>query len=161
MAKVKAKKLVKSSSIVSSIQGAIISLASAKIDAKNSVDSLTIDRKKLLAENKRLTKKRTVLSKKKTMASKRLKKAPGSDTRKTLSVVSKELESVRKAGEKAKAVYAANNQELNLLKSSFKQASSYMASIEKADKVLNKPKKKRSKKRAKKPASELVVTPEM
>ena len=145
----KAKKLVTASALANLVRSATESLASAANDGRNAGDALSKDRKKLVADSKRLTKKRVVLTKKKTAASKRLKNTPNAENRKAVSSVTKELATVKKDGEKARAAAAANAEELKAVKASLKQAAAYVSVIEKADKILNKPKKKRrTKKRA-------------
>jgi hypothetical protein len=143
----KAKKIATSSSLAKKIQIATENLLTAKKDGEAAASSLEKDRKKLLAENKRLTKRRAVLSRKKKAAANRLKKTPNVENRKEANSISKELTAVNKAGVKARAARSANAEELKSVRTSLKQASTYIAVIEKADKQLNKPKKKRAKKR--------------
>ncbi|WP_455209111.1 hypothetical protein [Kaarinaea lacus] len=143
-----AKRLATSSSIAKKIQIATENLILAKQDGEVSASSLEKDRKKFLADNKRLSKKRAVLTKKKKIAANRLKKDPNTENRKVASSIVKELAVVKKAGDKARAISSVNAEELKSVKASLKQASAYLAGIEKADKQLNKPQKK--KRRAKK-----------
>ena len=143
----KAKKPATASSIAKKIQVATENLLTAKNDGEAAASSLEKDRKKLLAENKRIAKKRAVLSRKKKTAANRLKKTPNAENRKAVNSISKELTTVGKAGVKARAAKSANAEELKSVKTSLKQASTYIALIAKADKQLNKPKKKRAKKR--------------
>ena len=143
-----AKRLATSSSIAKKIQIATENLILAKQDGEVSASSLEKDRKKFLADNKRLSKKRAVLTKKKKIAANRLKKTPNAENRKVASSLVKELAVVKKAGDKARAISAVNAEELKSVKASLKQASAYLAGIEKANKQLNKPQKK--KRRAKK-----------
>jgi len=143
----KTKKLASASSLAKKIQNATENLLTAKNDGEAAASSLEKDRKKLLTENKRLTKKRAVLSRKKKVAANRLKKTPNAENRKVANSINKELTVVTKAGIKARAARSANAEELNSVKASLKQASAYIAVIAKADKQLNKPKKKRAKKR--------------
>jgi hypothetical protein len=143
----KAKKPASASSIAKKIQVATENLLTAKNDGEVAASSLEKDRKKLLAENKRIAKKRAVLSRKKKAATNRLKKSPNAENRKAVNSISKELTTVNKVGVKARAARSANAEELKSVKTSLKQASTYIALIAKADKVLNKPKKKRARKR--------------
>ncbi len=143
----KAKKPASAASIAKKIQVATENLLTAKNDGEVAASSLEKDRKKLLAENKRITKKRAVLSRKKKAAANRLKKTPNAENRKAVNSISKELTAVSKAGVKARAAKSANAEELNSVKTSLKQASAYIAQMAKADKQLNKPKKKRARKR--------------
>ena len=137
----KAKKIVKATSLAKLVQSATENLSSAQKDGEAAASSLSKDRKKLLAEGKRIAKKRATLSKKKKAAATRLKKTPNAENRKALAGINKELATVKKAGEKARAVSSANGEELKSVKASLKQASAYLSAVEKADKVLNKPKK--------------------
>ena len=142
-----AKKIATASSVAKKIQIATENLLLAKKDGEAAASALEKSRKKLLAENKRLSKKRAVLSKKKKAAANRLKKTPNAENRKAANSINKELTAITKAGVKARAVSSANAVELKSVKTSLKQASAYTAVIAKADKLLNKPKKKRAKKR--------------
>ena len=144
----KAKRLASGSSLANKIQTATESLLLVKNDGEAAASSLEKDRKKLLAENKRLNKKRAVLTNKKRIAANRLKKTPNAENRKAASAISKDLAAIKKAGDKARAASSANSAELKLVKNSLKQASAYLAGMDKVDKLLNKPKKKRAKKRA-------------
>lgn len=144
----KTKRPASASSIAKKIQIATENLSIAKNDGEAAANSLEKDRKKLLTENKRVTKKRAVLSRKKKAAANRLKKTPNAENRKAVNAISKELTTVNKAGAKARAAKSANAEELKSVKTSLKQASAYLSMIAKADKQLNKPKKKRTKKRA-------------
>ena len=150
----KAKKLVTASALANLVRSATESLASAANDGMIAGDALSKDRKKLVADSRRLAKKRAVLTKKKTAASKRLKNTPNAENRKAVSSVTKELVTVKKDGEKARAAAATNTEELKAVKASLKQAAAYVSVIEKADKILNKPKKKR---RAKKRVAKKTV----
>jgi hypothetical protein len=91
------------------------------------------------------------MKRKKTATAKDKKESTG-ETRKTLKGVVKEIAAVKKVLDKAKVQKAANAAELAALKAGQRTATAYTKVIEKADKVLNKPKKKRRKKRAKKVA---------
>lgn len=154
----KAKKLATSASVAKKIEVATENLLTAKKDAEASASALEKDRKKLLAENKRFTKKRAVLGKKKKAATTRLKKNPDAINRKAVNAITKELAAVKKAGDKVRVASSANAAELKAIKASLKQASAYLSVITKADKQLNKPKKKkRAKKRAAKPTVKLVA----
>lgn len=143
----KIKKIVKGTSIASKIQAATENLLSAKADGEAALSLLGGDRKKLLAENKRLIKKRGILTRKKQAAASRLKKTPNAENRKAASSITKELAAIKKAADKARAAKSANAEEYNAVKTALKQASTYVAVIEKADKLLNKPRKKVRRKR--------------
>lgn len=143
----KAKKIVKASALENKIQAAAESLLVVKNDAETAADVLGKDRKNLLSDNKKLAKKRAVLSKKKKAADARFKKAPDAANKKAAAAISKELATVKKVSDKSKTVASANAEELKAIKVSLKQASVYVAALAKAEKLLNKPKKKSAKKR--------------
>lgn len=143
MAKAKGKKVATSASIAKKIQVATENLMLAKQDGEASASLLEKDRKKFLAENKRLAKKRAALTKKKKIAANRLKKTPNAENRKAANAINKDLAAIKKAGDKARATSSVNAEELKSVKSALKQASTYLNLMQRADKVLNKPKKKR------------------
>jgi len=143
----KTQTIATASSLANKIQVATENLLLAKKDGEVAASSLEKDRKKLLAENKRLAKKRALLGRKKKATANRLKKTPNAENRKEANLINKELAAIKKASDKARAVSTVNADKLKGVKTSLKQASAYVSVIEKADKVLNKPKKK---KRAKK-----------
>ncbi len=143
----KAKKMVKGSSLANMLQVATENLSIVVKNGEVAANSLAKDRKKLLAENKRLSKQRAMLSRKKKTVANQLKKMPNAENRKMLGSIKKELAAVKTAGDKSRAAVAVNTEELNAVKTPLKQASVYMSAIEKADKQLNKPKKKRRVKR--------------
>ena len=143
----KLKKIVKATSLAAKVQTATENLTTAQTDGEAALSTLESDRKKLLAENKRLIKKRGILARKKKAASARLKKTPNAETRKEVAAISKELITTNKVADKARDAKSANAEELKAVKAALKQASTYLSLIEKADKKLNKPRKKVRKKR--------------
>lgn len=150
MAKAKKKTVVKSASVDKSIAVAVNSLMSVCDVSSGAVASRADDAKKFTAESKRLVKKKTALAKRKKMTAAKLKKDSSAANRKMLKDIDKELTLITKAGAKNRAEKTANSEELSGLQMGFKKASTYMKAIEKADKILNKPKKKKKKvKRAK------------
>ena len=152
-----AKKLATSASIAKNIEIATENLFAAKNNGDASVKTLDKERKKLLAENKRISKKTAVLSKKKKAAATRLKKCPSAANRKAVNVITKELAALKKIGVSTRAASSANSEELKAIKASVKQAAAYLTVIVKADKLLNKPKKKRAKKRVVKAVARLTA----
>lgn len=149
MAKATKKSIVKSSALEKTISTSIDSLSSAFNVSADAVATLSNDAKKLTLEAKRLTKKRAILLKRKKTAATKLKKAPDAANRKALKDVEKEIAVITKLLDKVKPQKASSTEELTALKACFRKVSAYMKSIEGADKVLNKPKKKVRKKRAK------------
>ena len=145
MAKAKKKPIVKSMAVDKAIASAVDSLTSACTAGATAIASRTKDAKKFAAEGKRLAKKKAVLTKRKSAAAAKLKKAPNAETRKLLNATVKELAIVTKANAKSRADKAANAEELAGLKAGFKKADTFMKLIGKAEKVLDKPKKKRRK----------------
>jgi len=125
-----------------------MNLEAAWIASEKAIAVRDKDAKKLTGAVKRLSKKRATLSKRKKLAAARAKKAPGADTRSALRTVVKDLASTRKELTRAKAAKDANAMELTPLKTAFRRANAYAKAIEKADKSLNKPKKKKARRRS-------------
>jgi hypothetical protein len=138
---------VKSSVLDSRIDSAMAALAGAAADSAQAVDVRSKEVKKLTAEAKRLSKKRATLAKRKKTAAKKAKSLPGVETRKELNAIVKELAVVSKQAPKARAAKATAAAELSGLKSAAKRVAAYIKNLEKAEKVLNKPAKKRRKRR--------------
>lgn len=149
MAKKAKKSVAKSASVEKVIGNAMTALAAANSDGEKAVATLSKIAKKLTTEGKRLSKKRATLTKRKKATTTKVKKDGSADAKKLLKATIKELNAVKKDAAKSLAAKTANNAELKGLKVSAKRTKAYLAVIAKADKVLNKPKKKRRKKRAK------------
>jgi hypothetical protein len=148
MPQAKAKKVVKNDAIEKSVNAVMSTLSDAGVDCAKSILVCTKDAKSNLAASKRLSKKRAALSKRKRTAAARLKKTPNADNRKALKAVEKELAGVKKEIDKLTPVKSANSAELAALKVTARRINAYTTVLDRADKVLNKPKKKRRKKRA-------------
>ena len=148
MPQAKTKKVVKNAALDNAVNAAVELIKSASTDCDKSIDVCTKNAKTNLAASKRLSKKRAALSKRKRTAATRLKKTPNAENRAALRNVEKELNAVKKEIDKLTPVKSANSEELAALKVTKKRVATYAAVIEKADKVLNKPKKKKRKKRA-------------
>jgi len=144
------KTVVKSASLEKVIETSLAALNAANGSGEKAVAALTKNAKTLSAEGKRLSKKRATLTKRKKATSAKLKKTNDAATRKLLKATTAELNSVKKVAAKSSASRSANSAELKGLKAQAKRARAYISVLEKADKVLNKPAKKRRKKRAKK-----------
>ena len=145
--KTRKKSIVKSDALNKRIDSAVEALSSASAEAGLAVDSLSKEVKKLTAESKRLSKKRATLVKRKKVAAKKAKSSPSAETRKALNAVVKELSGISKLAPKARALKTAAAAELSGLKSASKRLNAYVTNLGKADKILNKPAKKRRKRR--------------
>ncbi|MCW9025373.1 MAG: hypothetical protein OQK73_11940 [Gammaproteobacteria bacterium] len=152
-AKAKAKKVVKNDAIEKSINVVMSTLSDAGVDCEKSILVCTKDAKSNLAASKRLSKKRAALSKRKRTTAARLKKTPNAENRKAAKAVEKELAAVKKEIDKLTPIKSANAAELAALKVTSRRINAYAGVLERADRVLNKPKKKRRKKRAAKKAA--------
>ena len=151
---IKSKKpVVKSAALANVIEKSLAALGTANDNGEKAVAALSATAKKLTAEGKRLSKKRATLSRRKKATTAKIKKTNDADAKKLLKATEKELNSIKKLAAKSSAAKKANAEELKGLKASAKRTKAYLAVIAKADKVLNKPKKKTRKKRAKKAAS--------
>jgi len=146
-------KTVKKVSVVSSlavektIETSVGNLAKACSDAAAAVATKTKETSKLAAEIKRCSKKRVTLMKRKKIAANKLKKESSADNRKALKEVEKEITSVAKELGKFKPIKASVSEELTALKGHYKRVAAYVGAFEKADKILNKPKKKLKKRK--------------
>jgi hypothetical protein len=145
--KARKKSILKSTVLNKRVDTAVTSLAGAAAECNQAVDVLGKDVKKLTAEAKRLGKKRAVLAKRKKAATKKVKSSPGADTRKALNAVVKELAVVSKQAPKARAAKATAAAELSGLKSAAKRLNAYVKNMDKVNKDLSKPAKKRRKRR--------------
>lgn len=145
MAKAKKKTIVKSAAVSNAIAGAIDTLTAASTSSAGAIAIRAKDAKKFSSESKRLAKKKAMLAKRKTATTAKLKKEASASLRKLLKTTVKELADVTKAGSKNRAEKSVNSEELTGLKVSFKRVATYIKVIEKAEKVLSKPKKKKKK----------------
>ena len=147
----KKKPIAKSASVEKNIAVALERLDAACTEGDKAVAARSKIAKKLNAESRRLNKKRATLVKRSKVAAVKAKADPSAANRKALREAVTELAATRKALAKTRAAKAVNSPELAGLKFAQRQANAYGKAIVLADKVLNKPKKKR-KKRAKKAA---------
>lgn len=145
MAKAKKKSVVKSAAVDKAIMAAIESLNAASEASAVAVATRAKDAKNFTAEGKRLAKKKAALAKRKKTAAVKLKKDGTAAARKSLKDSEKELAVVTKDGAKNRVEKSVNAEELTGLKLGLKKVSAYLKVIEKSDKVLNKPKKKKRK----------------
>lgn len=156
-------KAVKKSIIISSVavekttDTSLSNLDKVCKDAAAAVETKTKEAKKLAIEIKRLSKKRAALMKRKKTAAAKLKKDAGAENRKVLKAVEKDIAQTAKELNKLKPAKVSVSEELVALKAGCKRVTAYVSAIEKTDKILNKPIKKR-KKVKKKPVISLVST---
>lgn len=146
------KPLIKSNSLEKTIASSVEGINSAFAAGTNAVTLLSKEAQKFANESKRLNKKRALLAKRKTNAAVRAKKTPTPDTRKALKVAETELAAVTKELNKVKPLKVTTDVELKALRDCLKRASAYNRGIQSADKILNKPVKKRKKVTRKKAA---------
>jgi small-conductance mechanosensitive channel len=142
----KAKKaaVVKGIALEKNIASSISGLTAAFEAGAKAVESRSADAKKFLAENKRLAKKRAALVKRKKTTTNKIKKDPSNaEAKKVLRGIEKEITDISKQIAKLKPQKDTNAEELAALRSSLKRATAYVKGIEQADKVLNKPIKKK------------------
>ena len=149
MPKKSKKSVAKSASVAKVVDNSVAALTAANSDSEKAVATLSAVAKKLTAEGKRLSKKRATLTKRKKTTTAKLKKTGDAAAKKLLAATVKELNAVKKQATKSSAAKSANGDELKGLKASAKRTKTYLALITKADKVLNKPAKKKRKKRKK------------
>lgn len=145
----KAKPLAKSVALEKVLNNSIDVLNAVCKSSSQAVASRAKGAKKHTAETKRLSKKRATLSNRKKAITKKLRKGADVVTRKLLTTTVKEIGVIKKLAAKNNAAKTANATELAAMKKILKTASAYVKGIEKANKDLSKPKKKRRKKRAK------------
>lgn len=143
----KAKRIVKNDAVEKAVNSAMSTLSSAGVECSKSVAAATKQAKTYLNEAKRLGKKRATLLKRKKSAAARLKKTANAVNRKAHKAIEKELAVVKKAIAKLTPVKSAHAIELTSLKASLKRITTYTGVLDKADKLLNKPKKKKRAKR--------------
>jgi len=139
----KAKPVVKAAALDKTINASIDSLTKACGNAETAVTRKSAEAKKLLAEVKRNLKKKTTLTKRSKTAAAKLKKDANAVNKKAVAAVTKELNATKTALDKSRASKAVVLTELASLKAASKRLTTYTKAIAAADKVLNKPAKKR------------------
>ena len=148
----KKRTIAKSASVEKNVATALERLNAACSDGDKAVAVRSKTSKKLSAESRRLNKRRGTLLRRKKAAAIKAKATPSVETRKALREAVRELAATRKALAKTRAAKAINSPELAALKAPQRQANAYGKAITQADKVLNKPRKKRRKRVARKAA---------
>ena len=141
--KTRKKTVAKSAAVEKNLATAMERLATACADGDAAVAVRSKDAKKQLAEVRKLMKRRASLLKRKKSAAARAKKSPSADTRKALRQVTKDLAATTKSLRKARATRAVTATELKALKAAQRRANNYKKAIDKIDKALSAPKKRR------------------
>jgi len=137
------KTIAKSASVEKNLATAAEKLSQASSDSEKAVAVRSRMGKQLASELRRLNKRRGVLLRRKQKAAQKAKAEPSRENVQAARAAEKDLVATRKALAKARAARAVNAPELAALKAAQRQAKAYQQAIEKADKVLNKPKKRR------------------
>lgn len=150
--KTKKKTLIKSNALEKLINSAVGGMEAALESGTEAINVLGKEVKSLNTQGSRLRKKRVILLKRKKATTGKLKKSPNAELRKLLRDVERELASSRKELTKVTSAKDVAAGELGALKGNFKKVSVYAKAIEKADKVLNKPVKKKKRKKSSKVA---------
>jgi len=143
----KKKSIAKSASVEKNIATALEKLSAATTDGDKAVATRSKIAKKLNAESRRLNKRRGTLVRRSKTAAAKAKAEPNAANRKILRETVAELAATRRALVKNRAAKAVNSPELKALKAAQRQANAYGKAIVQADKVLNKPARKRRKRR--------------
>ena len=138
---------ITSAAAIKTVESAFTSILNVADAAGKALNSTSNDNKKLLNEAKRLSKKRAILMRKKKTATARVKKDASAINKKALKQIEKDLSTVQKDAAKVTAKKTIVSGELATLKTALKRATAYQKALATADKVLNKPAKKRRKKK--------------
>ena len=145
---VKAKPVVKAAAIDKTINASTETLTKACGNAETAVTNKSAEAKKLLTEVKRHLKKKVTITKRSKAAAAKLKKDTNAANKKAVAAVAKELNATKAVLDKTRASKAVVLTELASLKSASKRLTAYTKAIAAADKVLNKPAKKRIKRKS-------------
>lgn len=142
------KALAKGTAVANNVEKSLKSLAIACTDGDRAVGVRSKDAKKFASAVKRLSKRHASLVKRKKTASARNKKSSTGETRQALRAVVRDLAKTKKELAKARAVKKVNGTELKSVKTASRRANAYKKAIDKAEKALNKPAKRRKKRSA-------------
>lgn len=137
--------VAKSTSVERNIATALEKLNAARRDGDRAVATRSRTSRKLSVESRRLNRRRGTLLRRKAAADKRARATPSVATRKALREAVSELAATRKALAKVRTAKAINSPELAALRAALRQADAYSKAIAQADKVLNKPTKRKRK----------------
>ncbi|MGI9302107.1 MAG: hypothetical protein ACR2RB_05280 [Gammaproteobacteria bacterium] len=144
------KKVITSAALEKAVSSSTENLEAAFMNGATAVDLRGKENKKLLAECRRLRKRRATLLKRKQSAAAKAKSTPNVETRKSLSAATKDLAATTKELAKARELKSSVSAELKGLKASFSRVAAYVKVIQKQDRTLNKPKRKRRRRVVKK-----------
>ncbi|MDH5325718.1 MAG: hypothetical protein OEZ68_18910 [Gammaproteobacteria bacterium] len=145
MPKATTKPVVKFGALEKSIDSSLETLKNMYDGGSAAVSVRSKEKQKLLSDSKRLSKKKNTLLKKKRTAATKLKKAPGVETRKALSLIEKELITVSKSLAKTNLEKTKVAEELAGLKLNVKRVTAYLKGVAIADKALSKANKTKAK----------------
>ena len=140
---VKAKPVVNAAALDKTINTSVEALTQATSAANDAVVKKSAEAKKMLAEINRHLKKKATLTKRNKTASAKLKKEANATNKSAVAAVVKELTATNAALTKVRTSKAAVLTELVSLRSSSKRLNAYTKAITAADKIINKPAKKR------------------
>ena len=146
--KKKAKKMVKGAAHLKAVDSAIAGINDLAAVATKAVIATEKEYKKLVKTAKSMNKKRASLMKKVKAATNRMKKDASAANKKAVAVIKKDIATIKKEIARHNLKKSAVAEELATLKSASKRAVAYAKAVTGADKVLNKPKKKKRKKKA-------------
>jgi len=146
----KAKPILKAAAIDKTVTTATESLSKANSNADTAVTAKKAEEKKLTAQIKQQMRKKKTLAKRSKTTAAKLKKDTNAENKKAAAAVAKEMKTVSTALDKARVSKKVVSTELAALKATSKRLTAYTKAINAADKVLNKPVKKKAKKKAKK-----------
>lgn len=139
----KAKPVIKAAALDRTINSSTEALSQARDAAGLAVTKKSAEAKKLTAEVKRGTKKKVMLTKRNRTAAAKMKKAGDVASKKAAAAVAKDLNAAKSALEKSRANKAVVATELAALRAAAKRLNAYTRAIAAADRILNKPVKKR------------------
>jgi chromosome segregation ATPase len=141
----KAKPVIKAAALSKTLDTHADSLHTASSHAATAVTAKTAEAKKLTTDVKRHTKKKATLYKRIKTATARLRKDASAANKKAAATVTKEYNAIKAALDKSRAHKALVAAELTALKAASKRLNAYTKAVAAADKVLNKPVKKKRK----------------
>ena len=145
--KKKAKKTVKGVTHLKTVDSAIDNINDVAAAATKAVIATEKEYKKLAKTAKSINKKRASLMKKVKTATNKMKKDANAANKKAVATIKKDIAAIKKEVAKHKSVKTVVSEELAALKLASKRAAAYAKAVTGADKVLNKPKKKKRKKK--------------
>jgi hypothetical protein len=129
-----------------------VDMAVAKLDelaakSTSAVNTVGKERTTLLTQSRRLSKKRATLMRKKKSATRRLRSDPSAANKKAVLAIEKEITSNKKEAARNNDRKSKVTNELKMLKAIAKRVTAYNRALEKVDKTLAKPKKRRARRK--------------